>query len=588
LEEEVTQPKLSKGLIKRLMGLIKPWWKLFALATTMAVLTALLMPLRPYLIQLTVDNEILKFDVEGLINMSILLVGVLLAESVVRYLFNYTTRVLGQTVIRDLRMRVFDHLIHLKLKYFDNTPIGRATTRTVNDVETINDIFSQGITAIIADVLTILTVMAVMFYTDWQLTLVCLSVFPILIYVTYIFKERIKDAFHNVRAQVSRLNAFLQEHITGMKIVQIFNAEDKEMNKFQKINDDYKQANIRAIWYFSIFFPVVEVLSASAMGLVVWYGANNVIQYQTTLGVLIAFIMYLQMLFRPLRALADKFNILQMGLVASERVFNLLDRDDYIPNHGTVKPSRLRGRIDFNRVWFAYNSDQYVLKDISFTIQPGETLAIVGATGSGKTSIINILNRFYPINSGNIKVDDIELSDYEIKAYRSQLAIVLQDVFLFSGSVMDNITLYNDNISREEVIKATKMIGAHDFIMKLPGQYEYNVGERGSTLSLGQRQLISFIRALVYDPSILILDEATSSIDTESEMMIQQAIEKLVQDRTSIVIAHRLSTIQNADKILVLDHGQIMEMGSHDELLKKGGYYKELYEQQFKKEEQVG
>ncbi|PSR02227.1 MAG: antibiotic ABC transporter ATP-binding protein, partial [Bacteroidetes bacterium SW_11_45_7] len=468
------------------------------------------------------------------------------------------------------------------------TPIGRATTRTVNAIETINDIFSQGITAIIADVLTILTVMAVMFYTDWQLTLVCLSVFPILIYVTYIFKERIKDAFHNVRAQVSRLNAFLQEHISGMKIVQIFNAEDKEMNKFQKINDDYKQANIRAIWYFSIFFPVVEVLSASAMGLVVWYGANNVIQYQTTLGVLIAFIMYLQMLFRPLRALADKFNILQMGLVASERVFNLLDRDDYIPNHGTVKPSRLRGRIDFNQVWFAYNSDQYVLKDISFTIQPGETLAIVGATGSGKTSIINILNRFYPINSGNIKVDDIELSDYEIKAYRSQLAIVLQDVFLFSGSVMDNITLYNDNISREEVIKATKMIGAHDFIMKLPGQYEYNVGERGSTLSLGQRQLISFIRALVYNPSILILDEATSSIDTESEMMIQQAIEKLVQDRTSIVIAHRLSTIQNADKILVLDHGQIMEMGSHDELLKKGGYYKELYEQQFKKEEQVG
>jgi ATP-binding cassette subfamily B protein len=450
-------------------------------------------------------------------------------------------------------------------------------------VEAINEIFSEGIIAIIADLLTIFTIIGLMLYMDWRLTLVSLSTFPILVYATYVFKEKIKSSFQDVRNQVARMNAFLQEHITGMRVIQIFTAEEKEMDKFKAINAEHKRANIESIMWFSIFFPLVEVVLASALGLLVWYGAIRVVHYETTIGALISFILLLNMLFRPLRMLADKFNTLQMGIVASERVFKLLEQETRIENTGTASAANVRGEIEFKNVEFAYVHDTYVLKNVSFKVEPGKTLAIVGATGSGKTSIINTLNRFYEINRGEIDVDGVSIRNYDLGSLRSQIGMVLQDVFLFSGSIMENITLRNDHISREKAIDAAKMVGAHDFIMRLPGGYDYNVMERGATLSMGQRQLISFIRALVFDPKILILDEATSSIDTESELLIQAAIETLVAGRTSIIIAHRLSTIQKADSIMVLDHGEIKEMGTHDELLARDGYYKKLYEMQFKK-----
>lgn len=571
------------ALLKKILRLAAPFKKQFYIATFFALFLAALAPIRPWLIQLTVDDYILNYNYSGLLWMSIFLVAQLFVESIARYYFSYITSWLGQSVIKNLRVRVFSHIISLKLQFFDKTPIGTVTTRTINDVETINDIFSEGIITIIADLLTILTIMGVMFYVDWRLTLVSLSTFPILLYATYVFKEKIKSSFQDVRNQVARMNAFLQEHITGMRVIQIFTAEEKEMGKFRQINEEHKRANIDSIWYFSIFFPLVEVVLASALGLLVWYGAIRVVQYETTIGTLISFILLLNMLFRPLRMLADKFNTLQMGIVASERVFKLLERNDRIENTGTTSAENIKGDIEFKNVWFAYVDDTFVLKNVSFKVAQGKTLAIVGATGSGKTSIINTLNRFYEINKGEIAVDGINAKEYDVFSLRSKIGMVLQDVFLFSGSIMDNITLRNDHISREKVIAAAKLVGAHDFIMRLPGQYDYNVMERGATLSMGQRQLISFIRALVFDPKVLILDEATSSIDTESEQLIQNAIEKLVSGRTSIIIAHRLSTIQKADAIMVLDHGEIKEIGTHDELLAHDGYYKKLYDMQFKK-----
>lgn len=571
------------ALLRKILRLAAPFKRQFYIATFFALFLAALAPVRPWLIQLTIDDYILNYNYNGLLWMSIFLVAQLFVESIARYYFSYITSWLGQSVIKNLRVRVFSHIISLKLQFFDRTPIGTATTRTINDVETINDIFSEGIITIIADLLTILTIIGVMFYVDWRLTLVSLSTFPILLYATYVFKEKIKSSFQDVRNQVARMNAFLQEHITGMRVIQIFTAEEKEFEKFRHINEEHKRANIDSIWYFSIFFPLVEVVLASALGLLVWYGAIRVVQYETTIGTLISFILLLNMLFRPLRMLADKFNTLQMGIVASERVFKLLEQEDRIENTGTIPAENIIGEIEFKNVWLAYVKDVFVLKNVRFKVEPGKTLAIVGATGSGKTSIINTLNRFYEINEGEIAVDGVNIHNYDVYSLRSKIGMVLQDVFLFSGSIMENITLRNDHISREKVIAAAKLVGAHDFIMRLPGQYDYNVMERGATLSMGQRQLISFIRALVFAPKILILDEATSSIDTESEQLIQAAIEKLVSGRTSIIIAHRLSTIQKADAIMVLDHGEIKEMGTHDELLAHDGYYKKLYEMQFKK-----
>ena len=503
-----------------------------------------------------------------------------------------------------MRVTVYQKIMSLNLRQFDKTPIGTLTTRTINDIESINDIFSDGLIPIVADMLTIIITLITMFCMNWKVALISLVPFPMLIIATYYFKESVNASFTKVRNAVAALNAFVQEHITGMHIVQAFAAEDREFEKFKKINTQHRDANIKAILAYSVFFPIVELVLAISTGLLVWWVADN----RLDAGLLVAFILYLNQIFRPLRVIADKFNVLQMGMIAAERVFKVLDNEDVLPlgkgshtvdrlplteeqnvdnGQRLMVNGQLQGSIDFENVWFAYTNEQYVLKNISFSVDAGETIALVGHTGSGKTSIISLLNRLYFIQKGMIKVDGINIDDYPIEKLRSSIGVVLQDVFLFSGSVMDNITLRNPLVSRESVIEAAKMIGMHDFIMQLPSGYDYNVMERGSTLSLGQRQLISFVRALLYNPSILIMDEATSSIDTESEMLIQKAIETLIKGRTSIVIAHRLSTIRKANKIIVLDKGEIKEIGSHEELLASGGFYSKLYEMQFDKRVKV-
>lgn len=575
--------KLDLHLLRRVLALAKPYKLTFTLAAVLAVVLAPLATLRPYMVKIMVDDYIFANDMKGLTYMALLLTLLLFLESALRYVFIYATNLLGQSVVRDLRVRVFRHITGLRLSYFDKTPIGTATTRTINDIEAINTVFSQGSITIIADLLTVVTVLVVMFITSWKLTLISLTTMPLLIVASYIFKEKVKVSFQRVRTEISRMNAFLQERISGMRVVQIFNAEKQEMNRFKKINREYTQANLDSILYYAVFFPVVEIIAAFSLGLMVWWGAQDALKAGgVTLGALVAFPIYLDMLFRPIRTVANNFNTLQMGLVASERVFNVLDLNDKIENGGKFRKDKLEGSIVFDQVYFAYNDEEYVLKNLSFDIRPTETLAIVGSTGSGKTTIINLLNRFYDIQKGRILLDGHDLREYELEALRSHIAIVLQDVFLFSGSVFENITLRDTRFTREEVIEAAKMIGAHEFIEKLPGGYDYKVMERGATLSMGQRQLISFVRALVFDPDILILDEATSSIDPETESVIQFAIEKLIAKRTSIIIAHRLSTIRHANNILVLHKGEVQEFGSHDELLQiEDGRYKQLYEMQF-------
>lgn len=574
--------KIDFQLLGRVLALARPYRSIFVFTAVLAVVLAPVSTARPWLIQHLVDQYIFTFDIPGLTRMVLVLIGVLILEAVLRYFFIFSTQWLGQVVVRDLRIRVFNHVVNLRLSYFDRTPIGTTTTRTINDIETLNTVFSQGAITIIADLLTLVTVLAVMLWTSWKLTLICLTTMPLLLLATWIFKEKVKVAYQKVRNQIARMNAFLQERISGMRIIQIFNAEEQEMAKFRRINRDYTQANLDSILYYAIFFPVVEIISAASLGLMVWWGARGVLSSDVTVGALVAFPLYLNMLFRPMRMLADRFNQLQMGLVAAERVFKLLDRQEHTTNDGKLKPASLRGEVDFEHVWFAYVDEEWVLRDVSFHIAPGQTMAIVGATGSGKTTIINLLNRFYEVQKGHILIDGKDVRDYDLFALRRHIGVVLQDVFLFSGTVMENITLLDPSISEEQVVAAAKMIGAHDFIMRLPGGYDYEVMERGATLSMGQRQLISFVRALVFDPEILILDEATSSIDPESEAIIQYAIERLIEKRTSIVIAHRLSTIRHADNILVLHRGEVVEFGPHEELLKlEQGYYRRLYELQF-------
>lgn len=571
--------------LKRVIKLAWPFKNLFLLSLGLGILVSFVTPLRPYIIQLTVDNNIIKQNGKGLEVMGMILLLTLILEFLVKYLFGLYSTKLGQTIMLDLRTKLFNHVQTMRLKFFDKTPVGIITTRTINDIEAINNIFSEGLITIVADVLTLVFVIGFMVYINWKLALVCLTTFPIILWATYIFKEAVRVSFNEVRDKVAQLNSFVQEHISGMRIVQIFNAQDREFQKFDKLNHEHYTANDKSVLYYSIFFPVVEVILALAISLLIWYGANQVMNGFATVGIFTSFILYLNLAFRPLRMLADKFNTLQMGIIASERVFKLLDTNDKIEDTGTYAPEAVKGNIEFQNVWFAYNDEEYVLKNISFEVKAGETLAIVGATGSGKSSTINILNRFYEINKGKILLDGVNTKEYKLSRLRSYIGTVLQDVFLFSGSVMDNITLKNPAITEEQVIEASKLVGAHDFIMELPNGYQHNVMERGSTLSVGQRQLISFIRALVYNPQILILDEATSSVDTESENLIQHAIETLVKGRTSIVIAHRLSTIQNADKIMVLEHGEIKEIDTHEELLKReDGYYKRLYEMQFQTE----
>ena len=559
-----------------------PYWRILILCCFLAVALAPVATLNPWLINKIVDEYIAVADMDGLLQMVMIFIGVLLLHGILQYSFIYSTNLLGQSVIRDLRVKVFKHINRLRLTQFDRTPIGTFTTRTINDIETINTVFSQGVITIVADVLTLVTVLVIMFITSVKLTLICLVTMPLLLYATYVFKTKVKRAYQVVRTQISRMNAFLQERITGMRVVQIFNAERQEMENFKKINREYTQANLDSILYYAVFFPVVEIIAAASLGLMVWWGARGVLDGDVTLGALIAFPIYLNMLFRPMRMLADKFNTLQMGLVAGERVFRVLDTEDFIENEGSIEVEKLKGDISFSNVYFTYDDKVDVIKDLSFEVKPGQSMAIVGSTGSGKTTIINILNRFYDIREGEILIDGVDMHDYELFSYRRRIAMVLQDVFLFTGSIMENITLMDESISAEQVIEASKIIGAHPFLESLPGGYDFVVAERGGNLSMGQRQLISFVRALVFDPDILVLDEATSSIDTETEAIIQHAIEKLIDKRTSIIIAHRLSTVRNADNILVLDHGKKVEFGPHEELLKKeGGAYKKLYEIQF-------
>lgn len=587
-KEKKTIGKYSDtNILKRIFSLVKPYKLVFTLAAFLSVILAPVSIIRPYLVQLTVDNYILKYDLEGLYYMILLLCGILMLEGLLSYVFTYSTGWLGQSIIRDLRVKVFNHINNLRISYFDRTAIGTSTTRTINDIETINTVFSEGVITIIADILTLIFVLGIMLYTSWQLTLVCLITLPLLIWSSYWFKESVKKSYEIIRSQVSKMNAFLQERISGMRIVQIFNAEKQEWKKFENINQTYTKANIKSIFYYAVFFPVVEILSAASLGLMVWYGAGEVLSGHLSMGVMVSFPLYLGMLFRPVRMLADKFNSLQMGMVAANRVFEILDNEDNIENKGKKNASDIKANnVRFEDVWFSYDQDKqsdeienWILKGLSFELPAGKTMAIVGSTGAGKTTIINILNRFYEIQKGKIFIGENNLKDFELFSLRKRISIVLQDVFLFSGSVMDNITLKDKSISEEQVIQASKMIGAHEFIEKLPDGYNYQVMERGATLSMGQRQLISFVRALVFNPAILILDEATSAIDPETEGIIQHAIEKLIEKRTSIIIAHRLSTIQHADQILVLDKGKVLEIGSHQELMQKtDGHYKNLVE----------
>jgi ATP-binding cassette subfamily B protein len=575
------------ALLKRVFRYAAPYKKKFYWSVVLAILLAIITPVRPVLIQFTVDKYIAHNMERMVITITLIQVGLILVETAMRFLFSFMTASLGQSVVRDLRVAVYKKILNLNLSQFDKTPIGTLTTRTINDIESVNDIFSDGLVPIIADLLSIVCVLTVMFWMDWRLTFIALIPFPVIIIATYYFKESINKSFFKVRNAVAALNAFVQEHLTGMAVVQAFASEEREFDKFRKINREHRNANIKAIFAYSVFFPVVEIVLALAIGLAVWYTSKEALHLeQSQQGVLMAFILFLNLLFRPLRVLADKFNVLQMGIIASERVFKVMDNEDVTPAPAAdaYKPALIQGKIDFENVVFEYNPGVPVLKNVSFAVNPGETVAIVGHTGSGKTTIISLLNRLYHIQQGAIKIDGVNIEDYDTDILRRNIGVVLQDVFLFSGSVIENITLRNPDISREKVIEAAKLIEMHEFILRLPGGYDYNVMERGATLSLGQRQLLSFIRAMLYNPSILILDEATSSVDTESEMLIQHAIDTLIKGRTSIVIAHRLSTIRKASKIIVLDKGEVKEMGTHEELLQMGGFYSKLHEMQFEKQ----
>ncbi len=598
MSERVKKKIFDFSLLQKVFLFVKPYRLQFYLSIVLAIALAIFTPVRPFLIQLTVDKathkhvavphwlELLLFKTDlndatrFIVAVTIFQIVFIFIETVVRFLFTFTTSLLGQSVVKDMRVRVFKKILGLNLRQFDTTPIGTLTTRTINDIESINDIFSDGLIPIIADLLSIIITLATMFWIDWKLTLISLVPFPLMIVATYYFKESVNKSFIRVRNAVAALNAFVQEHITGMQVVQAFAAEDREFGKFRKINQEHRNANIKSIFAYSIFFPVVEVVLAVSTGILVWWIADRRLEA----GLLVSFILYLNQIFRPLRVIADKFNVLQMGMIAAERVFRVLENDDHIKKEGNYQPEKINGAIRFDKVWFAYTDENYVLKNISFDVKAGQTIALVGHTGSGKTSIISLLNRLYHIQKGTISLDNVNIEDYKLDALRRSIGVVLQDVFLFSGSVMDNITLRDPSISKEQVIEAAKLIGVHDFIMQLPGGYSYDVMERGNTLSLGQRQLISFIRALLYNPAVLILDEATSSIDTESELLIQKAIDTLIAGRTSIVIAHRLSTIRKADQIIVLDKGEIKEAGTHNQLLELGGFYAKLHSMQFEKQ----
>jgi subfamily B ATP-binding cassette protein MsbA len=577
------------SLFKRLLTFINPY-KLVFYSTLLAVIgLAIFGALRPVVLQQAIDNNIAKQEPSGFLMYIIAMLVLLILEVTTQLLFIYYATWLGQSVVRDIRVKLFKHILGFKMKYFDKSSVGVLITRAVTDMERIADIFGQGLFMIFSDILKMMFVGIAMIYMNWRLSIIVLLTLPIVLFATHIFQKYMKKAFEEVRNEVSNLNSFVQERVTGMKILQLFTREDTESINFKAINERHKKGWLKTVWYNSIFFPIAELLSSLTLGLVVWYGGLNVVLGgATTLGDLTAFVMMIPMMFRPLYQIANKFNALQMGMVAADRVFKVLDTTSNIEDTGQHIASHFKGDIEFNNVRFSYIKDEEVLKGISFKVKAGATIAIVGATGAGKSTIINLLNRFYDINSGTIFIDDIDIKCVTLHSLRSQIAVVLQDVFLFADTILNNITLRNPDITEAQVHVAAKQIGIHDFIMSLPNGYHYNVKERGVMLSSGQRQLIAFLRAYVTNPSILILDEATSSVDSYSEQLIQDATDKITKGRTSIVIAHRLATIKKADNIIVMDAGQIVEQGTHKALLKKeGGYYKNLYEVQFMQEELV-
>ncbi len=575
-------------LFMRLLTFTRPYRGTFTFVAFAAVGLSVAGLLGPIFLKNTIDFGMLPRDYELMLFYIGLIVAALILEVVFQFSFIYYANWLGQTVIRDLRIALFDKMMRFKMAYFDKSAVGRLTTRTVNDIQTIASIFSEGLFTIASDVLKMLVIAGYMLYESWQLALISFSILPLLIYATRVFQKAMKSAFEQVRNQVANLNTFVQERITGMKIVQIFVQEKTEYDTFVAINKEHRKAWIKTVWYNSIFFPIAEISGSVALGLIVWYGGMHVLPADAversgmTLGLITAFVQLSQMLFRPLRMIADKFNTLQMGMVAANRVFEILDTKAYIADQGTQAPQSIKGSIEFKGVYFGYNPQEPVLKDINLSVETGQTIALVGATGAGKSTIINLLSRFYEIDKGGIYIDGVELKDYTLSGLRSHIAVVLQDVFLFADTILHNITLGDPGITEDRVVAAAKEIGVHDFISSLPGGYHYNVKERGTTLSSGQRQLIAFLRAFVSEPSILILDEATSSVDSYSEELIQNATDRITRGRTSIVIAHRLATIQKADQILVMEQGQIIERGRHADLIKKDqGHYRALYEVQF-------
>ncbi|TAF77759.1 MAG: ABC transporter ATP-binding protein [Bacteroidetes bacterium] len=581
LEEKEKSGRVFDGKVLRQVYLfVIPYRTKFYTLIGLTLLAGILAPIRPYLIRYTTDNHILTGDFNGLLWVTILLIGLLFSVAFIEYLNSYLSGWLGQTIIRDVRLKLYNHLLKHKLSFYDKTPIGRLITRNISDIETIADIFTEGLADIAGSILQLTFIMAIMFYMNWKLTLISLSVIPVLLICTYIFKEKVKASFSDVRTAVANLNTFVQEHITGMNIVQIFTAENTEYHKFTKINEQHKSANLRSVLYYSVYFPVAEVLSAIGIGVLVWYAGGGILANEITFGTLLAFIMYIQMFFRPIREIADKFNTLQMGIVGSSRVLKLLENEDFIPQEGNILKEKIEGNIKFENVYFAYNDNDYVLKNISFEVKKGETIAFVGSTGAGKSSIINLLNRFYDINKGKITIDGIDIQEFSLQSLRESIGTVMQDVFLFSDSIAHNIHLGKEKITDEQILEAAKAIGAEEFIKKLPNGLHYEVMERGATLSVGQRQLVSFLRAMIHEPKIVILDEATSSIDSETEALIQVAMEKLLKGRTSIIVAHRLSTIRHANKIFVIDKGEIAESGTHAELLALNGKYANLVNMQ--------
>lgn len=582
MSKKVTGKAFDAKIFMRLMGFAKNYRWQFFIGTLSAILLSLVAVAKPILLQEIVNNYFENKDKEGLLHFSILMCVFLIAEVILQFIFIYKVNWLGQHIIKDIRVELQKHMLRFKMAYFDNSSVGKLVTRLVSDTETIAQFFGGGLFMIISDLLKMVVVAIVMLFMNWKLALIAFIILPILVYATKIFQIAIKSAFQEVRTQVANLNGFVQERVSGMSIVQLFNREKIEYENFVKINDKHKKAHVRTVWYFSIFFPIAEILSSIAVGLLVWFGGLDVVNNGgTNAGEIIAFIMMSQMLFRPLRQIADKFNTLQMGMVAGDRVFEVLDTKSQIAKTGEVIATPFKGDIKFKKVHFSYIKGEEVLKGISFNVKAGETVAIVGATGAGKSTIINLVNRFYEIDSGEICLDNHNVEQYTLPSLRKEIAVVLQDVFLFSDSIFNNIVLSNTEISLEEVKAAAKEIGIHEFIMSLPANYFYNVKERGVMLSSGQRQLIAFLRAYVSKPSVLILDEATSSIDSFSEKLIQEATDKITKHQTSIIIAHRLTTVKNADKIIVMDKGEIVEQGSHAELLSKDGYYKNLYNMQF-------